>query len=98
VSNSQANNNGGDGIIAGALPDFGATISHSETNNNVGAGIRALGANNLLTHNTAKGNASDGIVVVCPSNLYGNTATGKTGGNIVTSGSGCAFLGNTPAP
>jgi len=47
---------------------------------------------------TANGNGEVGIDVVCPSNLFGNAAQGNAGGNIVTSGTGCARLDNNPAP
>jgi hypothetical protein len=49
--------------------------------------------------NTANTNGDAGISVVCPSNLYGNTAIANSGGNIVTSGTpACTRLGNNPGP
>jgi hypothetical protein len=65
---------------------------------NKGYGIFFNGSGNLLSGIGASSNGSIGISVVCPSNLYDNTASGNSGGNIVTSGNGCARLGNSPPP
>jgi hypothetical protein len=95
VDNSKADGDGGAGID---LTNGGGTVTDSAANGNRSNGIFAGGPGNLLTGNSANGNGSDGISVVCPSNLYDNTALGNFGGDIVTSGTGCARLGNKPAP
>jgi hypothetical protein len=102
VYNSQANANGAGVDLIGV----GSTITNSQANDNIGVdvsgiigvGISARVPGILLTGNTANSNQGAGISVVCPSNLYGNSAKGNTGGNIVTSSTGCVFLGDKPAP
>jgi parallel beta-helix repeat protein len=106
VSNSQANNNGDEGMYFGG---GGNTITGSQANGNKGkprgafprnGGIYINGSGNFLAGNTANGNLDAGITLDCPSNLYGNTATGNGGSNIVLTptGTGCARLDNNPAP
>jgi hypothetical protein len=92
VSDGTANGNGQHGIY---FANGNSTVNDSSANNNTsGDGIFAGGSNNVLTSNTANGNGSHGISVVCPSNLYGNTANDNHDGNIVTPGTGCVLLGN----
>jgi Right handed beta helix region len=106
VDNSQANGNEVYGLIFvyGQTPFVSNnTITDSQANGNKrDVGIFIGGSGNLLTGDTANGNGSVGIDVVCPSNLLGNTAAGNTPntptGNIMTSGTGCARLDNDPAP
>jgi hypothetical protein len=99
ISNSTANNNGESG---GIFLGNNTTVTDSQANGNKGPGIFINGSG-LLSGDTANGNGAQGISVGCPSigqlgNLFGDTAQGNTGGDIVTSGTGCARLGNKPAP
>jgi len=89
VSNSQANNNGGHGIVEVFA------VSNSTANNNTGLGIyNAV----IVTGATAKGNAGGGIAVfkigenepyyasVVNSNASGNTGNGiESNGNVINS-------------
>jgi Right handed beta helix region len=97
VSNSQANGNGFDGGMN--FDSINNTVTNSQANGNKGGpGIAFFGGpNNLVTGSIANGNGQYGIFLQCPGNLYGNIASGNTGGNIVASG-GCARLGNNPGP
>lgn len=97
VSNSQANGNGFDGGMN--FDSINNTVTNSQANGNKGGpGIAFFGGpNNLVTGSIANGNGQYGIYLRCPGNLYGNIASGNTGGNIVASG-GCARLGNNPGP
>ena len=92
VSESIANGNGNYGIY---FANGNSTVTNSNANENTtDDGIFVGGSNNQLTGNTTNGNGSNGISVVCPSNLYGNTAHDNPGGNIVTPGTGCVLLDN----
>jgi hypothetical protein len=97
VSNSPAIGNGNNGMV---FDDGDNQITDNQANNNkAGDGVVIGKSGNSLTGNVANGNGSIGISVVCPSNLYDNTATGSPGGGIVTSGSpACARLDNSPTP
>jgi parallel beta-helix repeat protein len=98
VNHSQANGNKNVGLFFEGADN---KITDSQANGN-GNGISIAESGNILTGNTANGNGSVGIDVVCPSDLFGNSAAGNTpntpAGNIMTSGTGCARLGNQPAP
>jgi Right handed beta helix region len=101
VNNSSAGDNDatGNGYYGMYFVSGGNTITDSVAVFNAKVdGIFINGSSNSLTGTSANNNGGIGISVVCPSNLYGNTATTNTGGNIVTSGAGCARLGNNPAP
>lgn len=52
----------------------------------------------LVVGNIANNNPSTGILVLCPSNLIGNMATGNGAFNIFASGTGCTLANNNPAP
>ena len=92
VSEGIANGNGISGIY---FTNGNSTVTNSRANGNTtGDGIFVGGSNNLLTANTANGNGAHGISVVCPSNLYDNTAQNNPGGNLVTPGIGCVLLNN----
>jgi hypothetical protein len=101
VINSQANNNAEVGM---AFLGSHNTVVNSQANGNKGgSGIGISGgSDNLVSGDTADDN-NIGISVVCPSNLFGNSAHDNTSGDdIVTSvpsGSlSCTRLDNTPAP
>jgi Periplasmic copper-binding protein (NosD) len=101
VNNSAAGSNdaSGNGYYGMYFASGGNTITDSLAVFNAKAdGIFINGSSNFLTGALANNNGGIGISVVCPSNLYGNTASKNTGGNIVTSGGGCARLGDNPAP
>ena len=85
----------GNGLHGMFFANGNSTVNDSRANgNNSGDGIFIGGSNNILTGNTANGNGSNGISVVCPSNLYNNTAHDNPSGNIVTPGIGCVLLDN----
>jgi hypothetical protein len=87
VNNGTANGNGSNGMY---FANGNSTVIDSRaTGNSSGDGIFMGGSNNVLTSNVANSNGSHGISVVCPSNLYNNTAQNNPSGNIVTSGTGC---------
>jgi len=105
ITNSQANGNGTTaspltGSAGINLLYGGDTITNSPVNGNKFDGIvisslPIVGSSeNFLTGDTVKGNGGVGITVVCPSNLFGNTAQGNTGGNTSFSGTGCVELDN----
>jgi hypothetical protein len=97
VVNSQANNNHGEGYGM-SFTASNNTVINSQANGNQGSGIDISGPDNLLSGDTANDNKI-GISVVCRSNLFGNSAHGNPGGDIVTSGSpACTRLDNAPAP
>ncbi len=98
VNNSVANSNGYYGMYFYS-GDNTITDSVASSNTRVD-GIFINGSGNFLTGNAASNDgAGVGISVDCPSNLYGNSVTfNTTAGKIVTHGTGCARLGNAPAP
>ena len=89
VSESQANNNGEVGMSFEG--GSGNTVTDCQANGKEGPAIfleanpgSLAGADTLLSGDTANGNGAQGISAFCPSNLFGNTARGNTGGDIVT--------------
>ena len=56
---------------------------------NASDGMRVSGAGSTITNNSFRRNGARGLVVSCPSNVIGNTATGNPGGNLVLLGGGC---------
>jgi hypothetical protein len=87
---------GGVGIFTG----FGSIVSGNTSSGSDPSIFTGLGS--TVTGNTAKeegngGGGSAGIVVDCPSNVIGNTATGYSN-NLVLSGAGCTNIDNLAPP
>jgi hypothetical protein len=84
VIGSEATDNGANGIDIGQASNVGPGVSF----------------NRNVIDNTARKNQGMGIVLVCPSNAVsysnavGNTAQNNSGGNLVTTGTGCTVLDN----
>ena len=91
VINSLAFGNQRNGITL-----FNGVGTNNQANLNGRDGI--AGSRTTLTGNTAIGNGGIGIDAICPSAVVSNTATGNTGGDIFTAGSGCNRANNAPAP
>ena len=89
LNNNIANDNDGTGIKT-----VDSTIRNNIANDNVTDGIEALGTGNNIIYNTANGNGHKGIVVVCPSNLVGNTAQSNGVANLELRGPGCKHYNN----
>jgi parallel beta-helix repeat protein len=105
IVNSSANSNGVYGISLQNTD--GNTVINSEASNNKavnkGAGNGGMGisgTNNSVIGNTANHNVNVGIGVDCPSDLYGNTASGNNALRNIEVGphTGCVRLANNPGP
>ena len=85
-----ASGNGGIGInlVGGAAINNAVVINRD-------SGILGAGT---ISGNYVAASGSAGISVNCPSAVVSNTAAFNTGGDIVTSGSGCTRANNAPAP
>jgi hypothetical protein len=104
VAHSQANNNG---LYGMALWGGDNSVVDSEASNNKASnggggngGITLGGVGNSVIGTTANNNVHTGIALNCPSDLYGNTASGNGSGDIVLApiSKGCARLDNHPSP
>jgi len=111
VQSCSANSNGRSGVVtSGSVIDSVAIGNHGEGLELINQS--GIAVNNLLisndgngtsgqatfTGNFALGNGKAGILAFCFSSVVSNTALNNFGGDILTSGSGCARANNSPAP
>jgi parallel beta-helix repeat protein len=97
VVNSTARNNGYGGIFFDNYLES-AINNVANKNGSVGIEISTGEANSLVSGNTANRNHVGIALPACDSDVFGNTALGNLGGNLVTSGSpanSCLLLDNT---
>lgn len=83
------------------LVGSGNTVEHVRAIGNLGSGMVIQGGTvtgNRVVGNTANSNGGFGISVACPAVVLENVATGNSGGDIISSGSGCTMAENSPAP
>jgi parallel beta-helix repeat protein len=75
-----------------------STISGNTAALNTFGGIDVGGQNLTISGNTASSNGGNGIVVRCPGNVIGNTATNNGSTDIFEVGAGCTRTNNNPSP
>jgi hypothetical protein len=98
VTDSQASNNGGSGVI---LRGDNNTVTNSQANNNGGSGIYFIGNSNVVASSRANNNGFDGMTFDNPSGNDNNRVTdNQTNGNmrggiVFGEGSGNVLSGDT---
>jgi hypothetical protein len=71
----------------------GSVLTDNTVGFNTSDGMQA-GEGSTIVNNSSRRNGGVGLAITCASNVIGNTATGNTLGNLVSSGLGCNNFNN----
>jgi parallel beta-helix repeat protein len=95
VASITTNGNGGTGIFV-FTSAFNSVIDSNASGNKIGIYVDSVGTAvaNRITDNTANKNSKCVILLTCPTDAFGNTASGNAAGNLVTSDNTCLLLDN----